>query len=146
MTRTYSPEELEDVRLTEMANASAKAKRGQTAEQAQEGQLKLYHPHLDALKFGRGDMLASGPETTDEMIVFGNLEPGVAIVRAGHPLLPALLRRHSGIKVMEPGEVPGRTYVCDHCDKEWTTKRSLANHRKADHPAPPETKKATAQA
>ena len=144
MPRILSPEELEDVRTTELASAASAARRGQTALQAHEGQLKLYHPRLDNLKYGPGDMLSTDPEGSDRLIVFGMLEPGVAIVRADHPLLPALLKSYPGIKVMEPGEEPGRTYVCDLDDTEWTTKRALTNHRKAAHP--PETKKAAAQA
>ena len=141
MARMLSPEEMEDVRLTEIGEAQRRAARARnSALQASEGQVKLYHPNKDALKYGPGNEQTDGPGTTDRLIVFGELEPGVAIVRADHPLLPGLLRRVSGIVVMEPGEVPGRTYACELCDEEFPTKRGAQNHRKAAHPAPPEPK------
>jgi hypothetical protein len=135
MPRSLTPEELEIVRETEALAAAEAAKRSRTAMQATEGHLKLYHPKIDALKFGTVSELKNGPETTDDMIVFGGLEPGVAIVREGHPLLQKLLRRHPSIVVMEPGEVPGRLYACPDCDDEFKTKRALKAHAKA-HAAP----------
>jgi hypothetical protein len=133
MPRAYTADELESVRMQEAADAVAAAERARTAQQPAEGQIKLYHPTRDALKFGTGSMTQNGDQTTDQMIVFGHLEPGVAIVRVGHPLLPALLRRHPGIVVMEPGEVLGKSYLCDDCDQEFTTRRSLRAHRTTDH-------------
>lgn len=131
MPRTLTPEELESVRLTEAAEALEAEKRARTALQPTEGQLKLYHPHKDSLTYGQVSLMQNGPETTDAMIVFGGVEPGVAIVRAGHPLLPGLLRRHPAIRVMEPGERLGGTYLCDAdgCDAEFDTKRALRSHR-----------------
>lgn len=147
MARMLSPEEMEDVRLTEIADAQRRAARAaNSALQAQEGQVKLYDPHHDSLKFGSGNRGADGPTSSKSMIVFGELEAGVAIVAADHPLLPRLLRRHPGIVVMEPGEVMGRTYACELCDGEYPTKRGLANHRKSAHPAPPEPKAFAAKA
>lgn len=138
MARVLSPEEMEDVRLTEIGEAQRRAARARTSVlQAGEGQLKLYHPSKDALKFGPGSETRD-PEGSDNLIVFGQLEPGVAIIRADHPLLPALLRRHSGIQVLEAGEIPGRSYACELCDAEFPTKRGMQNHRKSAHPAPPE--------
>lgn len=138
MSRILTPEEMEDVRLTEIGEAQRRASRARTSVlQAGEGQLKLYHPSKDALKFGGGSETRD-PEGSDNLIVFGQLEPGVAIVRADHPLLPALLRRHSGIQVLEAGEIPGRSYACELCDAEFPTKRGMQNHRKSAHPAPPE--------
>lgn len=151
MPRTLTPEELELVRETEAQAARDAEKRSRTATQAQEGQLKLYHPRKDALVFGQASVVQNGPETTDQLIVFGSLEPGVAIVREGHPLLPALLRRHPSIVVMEPGEQPGRVYACPDCDEEFKTKRALKAHAKANHSrrapaAPAEDQKADATA
>lgn len=136
MTRTLSPEELEEVRLTELQQQVKAADRQRTAQQAGDGMVKLYHPTKDGLQYGPGTAQQDGTES-DRLIVFGQLEPGVAIVRADHPLLPGLLRAYPGIKVMEPGEVLGRTYACETCDREFATKRGLSNHRKDEHPAPP---------
>lgn len=151
MPRSLTPEELESVREAETLAAVAAEKRARTAQQAQEGQLKLYDAKHDALTFGPGSVRVNGPETTDNMIVFGHVEPGVAIVREGHPLLPALLRRYPHVKVMEPGEQIGKVYACPDCDKEFTTKRAVKGHAKSAHgsrrsAAPAEDEKAVAQA
>ena len=133
MPRTYTEEELESVRLQQIADQAQAQDRARTALQPGEGQLKLYHPGLDSLKFGPGTQMLSGPDTTPDLIQFGQVEPGVAIVAADHPLLPALLKRHPKIIVLEPGEVIGRTYACEDCDKEFTTKRKLKAHRASAH-------------
>lgn len=132
MPRDYSPEELETVRLTELqeaAKGSPIQRAAATTMQPQEGQVKLYDPEHEALKYGPG----SGPETTDQLIVFGMVEPHVAIVRADHPYLPGLLREFSSIVVLRPGEIPGRTYACDVCDEEFPSKALIATHRKEAH-------------
>lgn len=138
MTRTYTEEELESVRLQQLADQAQAADRARTSLQPAEGQVKLYHPGIDALRFGPGSPSTSGPVTTDDLIQFGQLEPGVAIVDADHPLLPLLLKRHPKIIVLEPGEVIGRTYACEDCDKEFTTKRKLKAHRASAHRPPAE--------
>lgn len=137
MARTLTPAEMESVRETQQREAARAAARIRTALQPPEGSVKLYDPHHDRLTFGQTTIGMNGPLTTDQLIVFGHLEPGVAIVRADHPLLPALRRRHPSIQVFEPGEEPGRTYACEVCDGEYRSKRALANHRKEAHPAPP---------
>jgi len=136
MARTLSPEEMEDVRTNELASAAAAASRARTAQQPGKGFVKLYDPHHDAMTYGQVSRSQNGPHTTDDLIVFGGVEAGVAIVRADHPLLPALRRRYPGIKVMEPGEALGQTYACPECDATFTTKRSFKAHF-TDHAAPP---------
>ena len=133
MPRTYTEDELEAVRLQQLADQAQAADRARTALQPQEGQVKLYHPGVDSLKFGPGTQMLAGPDTTPDLIQFGQVEPGVAIVAADHPLLPTLLKRHPSIIVLEPGEVIGRTYACEDCDKEFTTKRKLKAHRASAH-------------
>lgn len=131
MSRDYSPEELESVRLAELAvdRRTPEQKAAATSLKPQEGQVKLYNPDSEGLKFGPG----SGPETYDDLIVFGNVEPGVAIVRADHPLLPKLLKSEPRIVVLMPGEVPGRLYACDKCDAEFKSKALMAAHRREAH-------------
>lgn len=129
--RTYTAEELESVRLTELAadHRSPQEKAAASWMQPQEGQVKLYHPTYAGYRFGPG----SGPETTDEMIVFGTFEPNVAIVRADHPLLPGLLKQDPSVVVLRPGEKPGRTYACESCDEEFPSKALVAAHRREAH-------------
>lgn len=153
MPRSLTPEELETVRETEALAEMEAAKRARTAMQAKEGQVKLYDSKRDGLVYGQGSVGMNGPETTDAMIVFGAVEPGVAIVREGHPLLPGLLRRFPHIKVMEPGEQIGKVYACPDCDKEFSTKRAVKGHAKSAHAparsrpaAPAEDEKAHASA
>ena len=144
MPRDYTEEELEAVRLQQLADQAQAQDRAKTVLQPGEGQVKLYHPGMDSLKFGPGTQMISGPDTTPDLIQFGQVEPGVAIVAADHPLLPALLKRHPKIIVLEPGEVIGRTYACEDCDKEFTTKRKLRTHRASAHRPPVDEKPAPA--
>lgn len=130
--RTYSEEELEAVRLTEAAvdRRPPEVRAAEAGMEPAAGEVKLYHPDYEGLRFGPG----SGPETTDQQIVFGGIVPHVAIVRADHPLLAALLRSEPAIVVMKPGEKPGRTYACEDCDEEFKSKALLSDHRRAAHP------------
>lgn len=136
--RTYTPEELEAVRMTELLEdrRPPEVKAAATNLQAHEGEVKLYHPGYEGLKFGKG----SGSETNHELIVFGMVEPHVAIVPADHPLLPELLRQEPSVVVLRYGEIPGRTYACDTCDGEFPSKAMLSAHRREAH----SRKKATA--
>lgn len=129
--RVYTPEELESVRMTELLvdRRPPEQKAAETSLQPREGQVKLYHPGFEGLKFGPG----SGPETHRELIVFGMVEPHVAIVDADHPLLPALLKQEPGVVVLRPGEIPGRTYACETCDGEFPSKATLSAHRREAH-------------
>lgn len=146
MSRTYSPEELEAVRLQNLADAAEAADRARTVLQPPPGHVKLYDPRRDNLRFGSGSPSFAGPDTTPDLIQFGQIEPGVAIVPADHPLLPALRKRYPKILVMEPGEVIGKLYACEDCDKEFTTKARLRAHRQAEHRPAPEAKAAPAKA
>lgn len=129
--RVYTPEELEAVRMTELLEdrRPPEVKAAATSLQAHEGEVKLYHPTSAGLHFGPG----SGPETNREQIVFGMVEPHVAIVPADHPLLPELLRQESSVVVLRFGEVPGRTYACESCDGEFPSKATLSSHRREAH-------------
>lgn len=133
--RTYSEEEMEAVRLTEAAidRRPPEVKASEAGMAPSEGEVKLYHPESAGLHFGPG----SGPETTDQQIVFGTIVPHVAIIRADHPLLPALLRSEPSIVVLRPGEKPGRTYACEDCDGEFKSKALLSDHRREAHARKP---------
>lgn len=133
--RTYSEEELEAVRLAEAAvdRRAPDVRAAEAGMAPAEGQVKLYHPEYEGLKFGPG----SGPETTDQLIVFGSVVPHVAIVRADHPLLAALLRAEPSVVVLRPGEKPGRTYACEDCDGEFKSKALLSDHRREAHARKP---------
>lgn len=144
MPRQYTPEELEEVREAEEREAARLRHRAEniTSMSAKDGEVKLFDPKKDRWSYGSGSTKLRGPGQHPDLIQFGELVPGVAIVPADHPLLPALLRRRPDITVLEPGEEIGRTYVCEVCDREFQSKRSLANHRKSAHPAPPAPKAA----
>ena len=146
--RQLSDEELEAVRLTELANPEnivPRLRAGRTHLQPQEGQVKLYCPEHEACSFGPGDS-RSGP-SSDRLIQFGEVEAHVAIVRADHPLLVdrvhGILRYKPGIVVLEPGETPGRTYACVDCDREFESKRALKAHVRAEHAEDDEEEKPT---
>ena len=136
--RNLTDEELESVRLTELAEAPTRDPRvaaGRTYLQANDGQLKLYCPRHETCSFGPGDARGG---TTDRLIQFGEAEAHVAIVSAMHPLLADLRKRKPYVVVLEPGEQPGRIYTCEDCDKEFATKRELKAHRAGGHrKAPP---------
>lgn len=129
--RIYSEEELEAVRLAEAAvdRRPPEVRAHEAGMSPAAGEVKLYHPESAGLHFGPG----SGPETTDQQIVFGTVVPHVAIVRSDHPLLPALLRSEPSIVVLRPGEKPGRTYACEDCDEEFKSKALLSDHRRSAH-------------
>ncbi len=140
MARTLSPQELEDVRLNELAQDRRPplVRAGETVLQPHEGQLKLYDPKRTNLKYGPGNEFMA-PEDRgglNGLIVFGEVEEHVAIVPADHPLLPKLRREMPWVVVLEPGEQPGRVYSCETCDQEFPSKRALNQHRAEAHPSP----------
>ena len=147
MPRTLTPEELEIVRETEAKRDKRPpaVRAGDTTLQAGPGHVKLFDPKGRAIKFGTGTMSQNGPFTTDTMIVLGSIEPGVAIVRADHPLLEKFRRRYPEVVVLEEGEQPGKSWACDECDQEFRTKARLRAHRQSAHrPEPAEKPKAAA--
>ena len=146
MVRTLSPQELEDVRLTEAAvdRRPAPVKAAGTALKPPEGFVKLYDERRSNLKFGDASQQLVGDQS-DHLIVFGMVEAHVAIVREGHPLIPALMRRHPHIVMLRHDEEPGRVYNCEACDDDFPSKRALTIHRKDVH-APPDEKQAAASA
>lgn len=53
---------------------------------------------------------------------------GYAIVREGHPLLPALMQRYPQVQVVESNPKP-EAYVCEICEAEYKTTRGLLTHK-----------------
>jgi hypothetical protein len=138
MTRTLTPSELESVRLTEAAvdRRPPLVKAASTVLKPREGYVKLYDPLKSNRKFGGASRMSVVGES-DELIIFGGVEPHVAIVREGHPLIGPLMKRHPQIVMLRHDEEPGKVYTCDICDAEVPSKRALGLHRKEVH-APPE--------
>lgn len=131
MARMLTSEEMESVRLTEAARdkRTPLEKAAATTLQPTEGMVKLYDPRYTNYKYG-SDV---GSRPSDNLIVFGTVEPHVAIVRADHQLLPALLKKRGNLVVLRPGEKPGRTYACEVCDAEFPSKARLSTHRAEAH-------------
>lgn len=98
------------------------------------GMVKLYDPDHEHLFYGPHGQHEFPPNVREGNIEIGVIEPNVALVPVGHPLIQQFLSDHPHAVARKPGESSGAgVYVCEQDDEEFPTKAALAEHRQRTH-------------